>query len=149
MGVGSQLWEVTKMNWNVLGQFITLLTMLHLNDTWVHTGQLRHDPIHKTRPILDHLNLKFGEYAYQKNQWYLMKLYVHFGVTYSIQYLWKGSPTSRAQKYLTYVGQRVAVCNYKCINVHTLQADNITHHSVSHSLSVTHHSVSLTDCVSQ
>lgn len=47
-------------------RFISIMMFLHLNDnaTYVPRGQEGHDPIHKVRPFLSHLQAKFQEIYY-------------------------------------------------------------------------------------
>ncbi|GFR88297.1 PiggyBac transposase Uribo2 [Elysia marginata] len=52
-------------------QFISILAFLHINNnsTFVPHGQPDHDPLHKIRPFVNHLNAKFKEvYQPQREQ---------------------------------------------------------------------------------
>ena len=44
-------------------KFMDILTFLHVNNntTWIPNGQPDHDPIHKIRPLVNHLHKSFSE----------------------------------------------------------------------------------------
>ena len=44
-------------------KFMDILTFLHVNNTttWIPYGQPDHDPIHKIRPLVNHLHKRFSE----------------------------------------------------------------------------------------